>query len=263
MNPLPVSHLFDFSRKVILVTGSTGGIGRGIALRFAQAGADVMLHYNQNSAAAATLAEEIQKIGRKAFTMQADVSDSGQVSDLMHETRYRLGQLDILINNAGIYPSASLLTMTETHWDETINANLRNVFLCTQAAANIMLEQENGGNIINIASIEAFFPAPSHSHYNASKAGVVMFTRSASRELAPYRIRVNAVSPGLIWREGIEQNWPEGVSAWKRSTPLKRLGYPEDIADACLFLASPASRWITGINLVVDGGASTTPAFQV
>ncbi|MDQ4078313.1 MAG: SDR family oxidoreductase, partial [Chloroflexota bacterium] len=124
-----------------------------------------------------------------------------------------------------------------------------------------MIEQGAGGAIVNIASIEAERPAPLHAHYNAAKGGVLMYTRSAALELGPHGIRVNAVSPGLIWREGIEEQWPEGVARWREAAPLTRLGRPEDVADACLFLASPAARWISGTNLVVDGGVLVRPAF--
>ena len=151
--------------------------------------------------------------------------------------------------------------MTENEWDAVVNANLRSVFLCTQAAAKHMMAQGEGGAIINISSIEGENPAPTHSHYNAAKGGVLMHTRAAAHELGPHSIRVNAVSPGLIWREGIEVAWADGVERWKKRAPLTRLGMPADVADACLFLASPAARWITGANLRVDGGVMTCQIF--
>jgi NAD(P)-dependent dehydrogenase (short-subunit alcohol dehydrogenase family) len=138
-----------------------------------------------------------------------------------------------------------------------MNANLRSVFLCTQAAARQMVAQASGGAIVNITSIEAENPAPNHSHYNASKGGVLMYTRAAASELGQYGIRVNAVAPGLIWKDNIEQTWPAGVARWRQAAPLGRLGMPEDVADACLFLVSPAARWITGASLTVDGGVMT------
>jgi NAD(P)-dependent dehydrogenase (short-subunit alcohol dehydrogenase family) len=124
-----------------------------------------------------------------------------------------------------------------------------------------MARQETGGAIVNITSIEAENPAPGHSHYNAAKAGVLMHTRAAAGELARHGIRVNAVAPGLLWRDGIEQAWPEGVARWQAAAPLRRLGTAEDVADACLFLASPAARWITGASLTVDGGVMTSQIF--
>jgi NAD(P)-dependent dehydrogenase (short-subunit alcohol dehydrogenase family) len=153
------------------------------------------------------------------------------------------------------------MQMTEVEWDAVIDANLRSVAACTRAGAARMMARGRGGCIVNIASIEAENPAPLHSHYNAAKAGVIMFTRSAAAELGPHGIRVNAVSPGLIWRAGIEREWPDGVERFQAAAPLGRLGMSDDVADACLFLASPGARWITGANLVVDGGVMTHQIF--
>jgi NAD(P)-dependent dehydrogenase (short-subunit alcohol dehydrogenase family) len=171
------------------------------------------------------------------------------------------GRVDVLVNNAGTYPLASVLEMTEDEWDAMIDSNLRSVFLGTQATARQMVKQGGGGAIVNIASIEAENPAPSHSHYNAAKAGVVMHTRAAAQELGRHGIRVSAVSPGLIWREGLDKDWPDGVQRYQKAVPLGRLGRDDDVADACLFLASPAARWITGANLVVDGGVLTCTVY--
>jgi NAD(P)-dependent dehydrogenase (short-subunit alcohol dehydrogenase family) len=124
-----------------------------------------------------------------------------------------------------------------------------------------MVEQGVGGAIVNVTSIEAQSALPSHGHYAATKAAAAAHTRAAAQELGPHGIRVNAVAPGLIWREGIEQMWPEGVARWQQAAPLRRLGRSEDVADACLFLASPAARWITGASLTVDGGVSVRPPF--
>src|SRR5262249_20655625 len=153
-----------------------------------------------------------------------------------------LGRLDVLINNAGVYPVAGTLEMAEGQWDEVVDLNLRGVFLCTQAAARQMITQSEGGAIVNITSIDAENPGEGHTHYGGSKAGVEGYTRAAAYELARFGVRVNAVAPGLIWREGIEADWPDGVRRWERSAPLRRLGLPADVADACLFLASPAAR---------------------
>ncbi len=147
--------------------------------------------------------------------------------------------------------------MDVAQWDAVLAATLRSVFLMTQAAARQMIAQGGGGAIVNISSIEAENPAPGHSHYNAAKGGVLMYTRAAANELGPHGIRVNAVAPGLIWTPGLETNWPEGVARFLRAAPLGRIGTPEDVADACLFLASPAARWITGASLTVDGGVLT------
>lgn len=258
--PAP-KELLDFSGKVVLVTGGGSGLGRGVCARFAQAGASVAINYRSSAAGAQAVVEQITALGAQAVAVQADVTSECEVQELVAETVSRFGRLDVLVNNAGIYPMQSLLKMLPAEWDAVIEANLRSVFLCTQAASKQMIAQGNGGAIINIGSIEAENPALLHSHYNAAKAGVVMFTKAAARELGPNKIRVNVVSPGLIWREGLEEDWPEGVARYQQAVPLGRLGLPEDVADACLFLASPAARWVTGVNLVVDGGVLTNQVY--
>jgi len=254
MESITPDQLLDFSGKVVLVTGAGRGIGTGIALRFAQAGAAVVVSYRTSEAGARSLTESIQALGVPALALQADVRNKSEVEALFSQAVERLGRLDVLVNNAGAQPLVPLLEMTEAQWDEVVDTNLRGAFLCTQAAAAHMIRLGVGGAVVNIASIEAENPAHWHSHYDASKAGVVMHTRAAARELGIHRIRVNSVSPGVIWQEGIEAAWPDGVSRYLKAVPLGRLGSIEDVADACLFLASPAARWITGANLVVDGG---------
>jgi NAD(P)-dependent dehydrogenase (short-subunit alcohol dehydrogenase family) len=246
--------------QVVLVTGAGRGIGLGIARAFAAAGARVILNFHASRQAAEKAVLEIRDSGGEALACQADVNIPLDVDRLFAAASSVFGRLDVLINNAGTYPTSPLLELKPEEWDSVIDSNLRSAFLCTQAAAQ-MMKMQPGGVIINIASIEGSFPAVNHAHYNAAKAGVIHFTKAAARELGCYNIRVNAISPGLVDRPGLEQDWPDGVSRWRTSNPLGRLGTPEDIANACLFLASPAAGWITGINLVVDGGASTTPAF--
>ncbi|HEX6123036.1 MAG TPA: SDR family oxidoreductase, partial [Ktedonobacterales bacterium] len=199
--------------------------------------------------------------GGQAAAHQADLTAADEVAGLMRATVAAFGRVDVLVNNAGSYPLAGLLEMTLAQWEAVLNANLRSVFLCTQAAARQMIAQGSGGAIINITSIEAENPAPSHSHYNAAKGGVLMHTRASASELGRYGIRVNAVAPGLIWKEDLEREWADGVARFRQAAPLGRLGTPEDVADACLFLASPAARWITGASLTVDGGVMTHQIF--
>jgi glucose 1-dehydrogenase/3-oxoacyl-[acyl-carrier protein] reductase len=261
MSPPTPQQLLDFTGRVVLVTGSGSGLGAGVAIRFAEAGADVAVHYRSSAAGAQATVARIAQLGRRAIALQADVARQAEVRRLIEASAQAFGRLDVLINNAGAYPSARLLDMSENEWDAVIDANLRSVFLCTQAAARQLIAQGQGGAIVNIASIEAENPAPMHSHYNAAKGGVLMHTMAAAHELGPAGIRVNAVSPGLIWAEGIEQRWPDGVARWQQAAPLTRLGQPDDVADACLFLASPAARWITGANLRVDGGVMTKQIF--
>lgn len=256
-----VPSLLNFSDKVVIVTGSGSGVGRGIAARFAEAGAKAIVHYHSSAAGAQAMVQRIVDGGGQAVACSGDLTNEQDVQRLIERAVESYGRLDVVINNAGIYPLANLLEMSPAQWDEMIDANLRSVFLCTQAAAKQMIAQGTGGAIINITSIEAENPAPLHSHYNAAKGGVLMFTRASANELGQHHIRVNAVAPGLIWREGIEQAWPDGVARFVQAAPLQRLGHPEDVADACLFLASPAARWITGASLTVDGGVMTHQIF--
>lgn len=249
-----VDDLLDLSGHVALVTGSGGGIGAAVATRLAEAGADVAVHYRTSEAAAEATAVTVEAAGASAVTLQADVTDPEQVEQLFRRCTDALGPPNMLVNNAGFYPVSSLLDMDPREWDEVIRVNLNGVHHCTRTAAASMVEHGRGGTIVNVSSIEGVVPMPGHAHYNAAKAGVAMHTRTAAAELGRHGIRVNAVAPGLIGREGLEDAWPEGVTAWREGCPLGRVGEPDDVADACLFLASPAARWITGTTLVVDGG---------
>jgi NAD(P)-dependent dehydrogenase (short-subunit alcohol dehydrogenase family) len=260
--PVPaVGSLLDFAGRVVLVTGAALGIGRGIAARFAEAGAIVAVHYHTSAPQAQALADQISAGGGQAAAFQADVTSAPEVTQLIAQVVARFGRIDVLVNNAARQTLAGLLEMEPGEWDAMMTTNLRGVFLCTQAAARQMVAQGAGGAIINITSIGGEHPAPRHSHYNASKSGIEMHTRAAANELGPHAIRVNAVAPGLIWRDGLDQAWPDGVARWQQAVPLGRPGMPEDVADACLFLASPAARWISGISLRVDGGVMSSPIY--
>ncbi|CAN5251684.1 SDR family oxidoreductase [soil metagenome] len=254
----PIGHLLDLTGRVSAVTGAGGWIGAGIARRFAEAGAAVVVHYRRSEATAREVARAIEAGGGRAAVLQADLTDRAQVEDFFDAALQAFGRLDALINNAGAYPGRPLTEMSAEEWEAVLRANLTSVHLSTQAAARRMGE---GGAIVNVASVEALQPMPNHAHYASAKAGVLMHTRVAALELGPRGIRVNAVSPGLIWREGIEAAWPEGVRRWGETAPLGRMGRPEDVADACLFLVSGAARWITGANLIVDGGSLCRRAF--
>lgn len=258
----------SFAGKVALISGGGRGIGAGISKRFAEAGASVVVSYVQAEEAAQEVVDQIQKLGGQALAIQADVSLADDVERLVSQTVDRCGRLDVLVNNAGIYPLSPLLEMADDEWEQVLAANLTGTHNCTQRAARAMIElsaqrksSESSGTIINISSIEAASTALAHSHYTAAKAGVEQYTRNAALELGGEGVRVNAVAPGLIDRPGLAQAWPDGVQRWQNRVPLARLGTPEDIADACLFLASPLARWITGITLAVDGGILVAPAF--
>jgi NAD(P)-dependent dehydrogenase (short-subunit alcohol dehydrogenase family) len=255
-----VSALLNLSAKVAIVTGASQGIGASIARRFAEAHATVVVHFRSNAGGASEIAATLSEAGGDVIAIHADLRNAAAVKNLVEQTINRFGRLDVLVNNAGVFPNKSLLDMTAEEWREMYESVVETTMLCTQAAARQM-QSSGGGAIVNIASIGAIHPAPDHSHYNSAKAAVVMFTKSAALELGRYGIRVNAVSPGLIARPGIEEQWPDGVARWQTKALLQRLGQPEDIADACLFLASPAARWITGQNLVVDGGVTSSAIY--
>ena len=241
-----------------IVTGASQGIGAGIATRFATAGARVIVHYRRDRQAAKHVIAKITSAGGTAVAIKAELDTEAGVTRFFAEADDRLGPVEILINNAGQnFPLHPLAEISLDEWRAMFRDNLESMFLCTQAAAAVM-RVRGGGAIVNIGSISATNPATDHSHYNSAKAAVLAFTRSCAQELGPAGIRVNSVSPGLIHKAGIEKAWPDGVERWQSRAPLRRLGEPEDIADACLFLASPAARWISGQNLAVDGGVLAT-----
>ncbi|PWI16553.1 short-chain dehydrogenase [Streptomyces sp. Act143] len=246
--------------QVALVTGAGGGIGGGIALRFAALGAAaVAVHCRTSVAAAEDVAARVREAGARAVVLRAELRDEDACHRLVREAvEWGGGRLDTLVNNAGVQPVQALAGMTAEDWRAVVDANLTSVFACTQAAAQLMT---GGGSVTHIASIEAGHPAAGHAHYSAAKAAVVLHARSAALEYGPLGIRVNSVSPGLIDREGLAAAWPEGVRRWQEAAPLGRLGRPEDIGDACAFLASPLASWISGQDLVVDGGVSARPTW--
>ncbi|MCX2954468.1 SDR family NAD(P)-dependent oxidoreductase [Lentzea sp. NEAU-D7] len=227
--------MIDLSGKVVLVTGTDGPIGSGIAERFLDAGASVVRHRGREDGDLRTAA---QRVVDDAFT--------------------RHGRLDAVVNNAGIQPVEPLPDMTAAQWQSVMDTNLMAPFAVTQAAVRHL---PPGGSVTHIASIEGRHPAPGHAHYAASKAGLIMHARAAALEYGPRGVRVNTVSPGLIARQGIEEQWPEGVARWRAAAPLGRLGTPSDVGDACVFLASDMARWITGHDLVVDGGVTARPTW--
>ncbi|MCY3539432.1 MAG: SDR family oxidoreductase [bacterium] len=253
--PAPASML-NLSDLVVAVTGAGGGIGQGIVRRFSQAGAAVVAHTNTSNPD-----HLLDSLAGPKAAVKADLLHPEGPSRVVEAALDSFGKLDALVNNAGVYPVASLSEMRPAEWQEMLDINLTSVHRLTQAVATHLMDRGSPGSVTHIASIEGSQPAFSHGHYSVSKAGVIMHARAAALEWGGHGIRVNSVSPGLIHRPGIEDMWPEGVARWKAAAPLTRLGTPEDIADACLFLASPLARWITGIDLVVDGGVLAHPTW--
>lgn len=254
----PVDQLLNLSGQTVLVTGASGGIGAGIAQRLAEAGAQVILHYQTNEAAANTTVRQIQSAGGQAIALQSDLTADGAGAALIARSA-EYGDLTALINAAGIQPVTDFASITPQDLTAMLQTNLAAPFALMQAFA--AHRGTRGGAIVNIASIEGLQPAIGHSHYATAKAALIMATKAAALELGPQDIRVNAISPGLIRRDGIETAWPEGVNRWNTAAPLQRLGTSEDVADAVLFLISDAARWITGTNLIVDGGVSARPCW--
>lgn len=255
------NDLMDLGGRTAVVTGGAGGIGTAICRALAQAGAHVCIHYRTSEAGAVALQDQINGSGGSANRICADVTRKDDVEALFDSVCAGTGRVDILINNAGVYPVSPFLEISEAEYELMMDANVRSVMLCTQTFARRVITQGSGAAVVNIASIAASGVLDMHSHYCAAKSAVVMFTRSAARELGAHNIRVNAVSPGLIWREGLDEDWPEGVARYKQAAALGRVGHAEDVANACLFLVSDASKWVTGVDLVVDGGALTDKVF--
>ena len=250
--PPDVRSLLELTGRVAIVTGSSGNIGGGIARRLHEAGASVVVHASGRLEAAEALAAEL---GDRAAAVAGDVERDAPA--ICRSAIDAFGGLDVVVNNAGIQPVASLVSIDPDAAAEMLRVNVGGVIAMTREAAAVMVGRAAGGAIVNVSSIEGLQPAFDHSHYAASKAAVIMHTRAAALELGPKGVRVNCVSPGLIDVDGLEEAWPEGVARWHAAAPLRRLGQPTDVADAILFLASDAARWITGANLVVDGGVLT------
>ncbi len=253
--PPPVAALLDLRGRVVVVAGASGGIGAGVAARLAEAGASLMVHGRSRSASLAGIAD---RLGAGAMTVAADLSTDDGAAAVAGAALERFGRLDAWVNVAGVQPVAALEAIDVAAWREVFDGNATVAVASTRAAAAVM---SGGGVIVHVASIEGLAPAVGHSHYSAAKAAVLAHVRAAAVELGPRGIRVNAVAPGLIEREGIAEQWPEGVERWQAKCPLRRLGRPDDVADACLFLVSDAARWITGATLVVDGGVSAGPTW--
>jgi len=242
--------------KVALVTGGQQGIGRATAVALARAGADVVLNYLDDLRAAEAAAVEIRGLGRKCVVVRGDVSRAPNVERLVDGAERGVGPVDILINNAGIFPRSAFLELTEEEWDRVHGVNLKGTFLCTQAVARRLVARGAPGAIVNLASSAAYRSSPRGTHYVASKAGVVGLTRAMALELAPHGIRVNAIAPGLTDTAQPRDGHSEAeVQAMARQVPLGKMGEPDDVAAVAVFLVSRDARHVTGQVIHVNGGA--------
>jgi 3-oxoacyl-[acyl-carrier protein] reductase len=241
----------NLTGKTALITGGTKGIGRGIALALARAGADVAVAYRQDGEAADVLATELKELGGDHHVIQADVTQPDDVDRLIGECRTRLGSLDTVVNNAGVISFVPADKLPLDEWQRMIASNLTAAFLVSQRALPLLGE---GSSVINIGSAAAFLGMPLRTHYTAAKAGLVGLTRSMVKELGPRGIRVNVVSPGPVETDDDEEKYAGLRQGYAPQVPLRRLGYVEDVAGVVLFLASDLSRYVTGANIPVDGG---------
>jgi len=242
--------------KTALVTGASRGIGRAIAMKFAEEGADVAFTFLSSVEKGQALVAELEAFGVKAKGYRSDASDFQAADQLITDVVADFGKLDVLVNNAGVTRDALLMRMSEEQWDTVMNVNLKSVFNLTKAAIKTMMRAKSG-SIINITSVVGIMGNAGQANYAASKAGIIGFSKSVALELGSRNIRSNAVAPGFIETEMTDALEAKALEAWKQSIPLKRGGKPEEVADACVFLGSDMSRYITGQVLQVDGGMLT------
>ncbi|MED4264712.1 3-oxoacyl-[acyl-carrier-protein] reductase [Priestia megaterium] len=239
--------------KVAIVTGASRGIGRAVAIELGKLGAKVVVNYSGSEAKALEVVDEIKGLGTDAIAVQANVAESDSVQAMIKEAISTFGSVDILVNNAGITRDNLLMRMKEDEWDDVINTNLKGVFLCTKAVTRQMMKQR-AGRIINISSIVGVSGNAGQANYVAAKSGVIGLTKTTAKELASRNITVNAVAPGFIATDMTDKLNEEVQAEMLKQIPLASFGQPEDVANAVAFLASDASRYITGQTLHVDGG---------
>ena len=238
--------------KTAVITGSARGIGRAIAEKFIQLGAKVIIS-DINETLAKQTADELKAAGGEAFAIPANVTSVADAQNLIEKTAETYGKVDILVNNAGITKDTLLIRMSESDWDAVINVNLKGAFNCLKAAAKMMMKQRSG-KIVNITSVVGLMGNFGQANYSASKAGLIGLTKTAAKELAPRGITVNAVAPGFIQSQMTEELSDQVKENFLAGIPLKRMGTPEDVANAVAFLASSSADYITGQVVQVDGG---------
>ena len=239
--------------QVAIVTGGTKGIGKAICLLFAEQRAKVVANFSTDAEAAEDLKKEAKSRGLDLDLFKADVTKSDQVKAMVEETFSRYGKIDILVNNVGLVRDNFLMLMSDEDWESLLRANLTSLFYCSRIVIRKMIPQRKG-KIINISSISGMMGTPGQANYAATKGGMISFTKSLARELGSFNIHVNAVAPGLIESEVVSKMPKEKLEAIIKSSSLGRIGKPEEVAQAVLFLASEHSNYITGQTIVVDGG---------
>lgn len=242
--------------KNVIITGGSRGIGKGIAQVFANHGANIAFTYSSSEEAANELEKQLNGLNIKAKAYKSDAANFGEAQELVKKVIQDFGSIDVLINNAGITKDNLLMRMSEEDFDKVVGVNLKSVFNMTKAILRPMLKQRSG-SVINISSVVGIKGNPGQANYSASKAGIIGFSKSMALELGSRNIRSNVVAPGFIETEMTEKLDKKTVDGWRGAIPLKRGGTPEDIANACVFLASDLSGYITGQVLQVDGGMLT------
>jgi NAD(P)-dependent dehydrogenase (short-subunit alcohol dehydrogenase family) len=256
-----VRELFDLTGKVAIVTGGGSGLGKQMAEALAEAGADVML-CARKAERCEEVAAGLEKLGRRALPLRCDIRDAAQVSEAVRRTVDELGRVDVLVNNAGTSWGAAPEDVPLEGWQKVMDVNLTGAFLFAQAAGRVMIDQGDGGKIVNVASVAAFRGAPQGAMnaipYNASKGGLVALTIDLAVKWAPHRINVNAIAPGWFPTEMSGSTIDAGRDAFLRRIPLGRFGGDDDLKGTAVFLASPASDYVTGTTILVDGGQSAS-----
>ena len=273
--PEPVTPVCDIRGVVrgqkALVTGANSGIGMAVALALAEAGADVAINYANRPEAAEEVVHEIEAFGRRGLAVRADVSQEIQVQSMFREVLGEFGSLDILVNNAGLQRDAPFDEMTMDDWHYVLDVNLTGQFLCAREAVREFKRKgvvpevsAAAGKIISMSSVHEVIPWAGHVNYAASKGGVMLMTKSLAQEVAPHRIRVNSVGPGAIQTPINREGWstPEALEQLLRLIPYNRIGQPEDVGRAAVWLASDESDYVNGITLFVDGGMTLYPGFE-
>jgi glucose 1-dehydrogenase len=269
MPKVPVQKLLE--GQIALVTGASSGIGRSIALALAEAGADVAVNYVSGEDKAREVCREVEKLGARAIAVGADVSDESQVLAMFARTLEQFGTVDILVNNAGLQQDSPLEQMTLKQWNKVIGVNLTGQFLCSREAVKEFKRRGvrpevscSAGKILCISSVHEVIPWAGHVNYAASKGGVMLMMKSIAQEVAPYRIRVNSICPGAIRTPINMEAWgtPEAYHDLLKLIPYKRIGEPDEIGRAAVWLASDYADYVHGISLFVDGGMSLYPGFE-